>query len=826
MSAAAAPARDPLYDREQQRAFCARLRDFGHEYAALSGALERIGLPRPSAGTGAWRALLVTAARNHQGSDAHTLADAVAPLYRPQAHLWMPLPADDDGYLDSLTADLPATSTLEPENNNMARKPAAAAPAAASLFPAPPPVPGVDFTPEPERPVYTAAAPVEQPAPVTAPRPTFDPPPAPPAGRWLWIGGGWSLVGLASGGTHRITGRANSTPESIVWRFYGTSVIPGGAVLATIEGATVEKVAGELFGALISRGMLPSPRRAVVEAAPVVEPEAVAVAVEPEAVAVAVEPEPVAVVVEPVVEAAPVVAVAAPTGLDADEEDAELYLDQIHIDTGIQTRAATSEATIARYAELMGAGVRFPPVLVFGKGGVYWLADGFHRVEAAKRAGVEMIRATIKPGNHRDALYAALAANREHGLARTNEDVARIMRLVLADREWSAMSDRKIAQHVGVTHPTVSRWRKVIEAEARGETVERITTPPVAVAAPVAVPVEPEIPADPMEISDPILCSRLLADPKTSKADRESLTTLRHVLEIVAGCNSIAAIFKEMKKHYGDRAWAPGVLTAVTARVNEGGESLAADSRTPDELRAQLDTEHAALKLCTTARLDIGQVRAAHAVWAAGTEAASKWGSRFDLTYCVNRFAHTPGVRARVDARIEELRAAEPQQEIPKPKTRHPWDMWCDVKAETDPDRQAEMVRTFPAEHIDYVVGGQLIPSVRDGAYRLRVCPDSADLCPDPGCGWIKPNGFCVNCGRKPATTQQDIMAAIGLTARVIGHPSHRLTVPTVTGPLVIDCELISALRGMQGAAEEGELMSHLVANYADITRLLLRGGE
>ena len=806
MSAAAAPARDPLYDREQQRAFCARLRDFGHEYAALSGALERIGLPRPSAGTGAWRALLVTAARNHQGSDAHTLADAVAPLYRPQAHLWMPLPADDDGYLDSLTADLPATSTLEPENNNMARKPAAAAPAAASLFPAPPPVPGVDFTPEPERPVYTAPAPF---APVTAPRPTFDPPMAPTAGSWLWIGGGWSLVSLPGGGTHRITGRALSTPQGIVWRFYGSSVIVGGAVLATIEGDSADEVAGKLFEAMAARGLLPRP------AAPVV-----AVVVEPEAVAVAVEqPAP---VVEP--EIAPVVAVEAATQLSS------ISLDAIRVDQAIQTRAATSEATIARYAEQMLDGVDFPPVSLFADGECFWLADGFHRVEAARRAGLAGIRATIRPGGRRDALFAALGANASHGLARTHADIERVCRLVLSDPEWAAMSNRKLAQHVGVQHPTISRWRGIVEAEARGEQpVERITTPPapvVAVAAPVAVPVEPEIPADPMEISDPILCSRLLADPKTSKADRESLTTLRHVLEIVAGCNSIAAIFKEMKKHYGDRAWPPGVLTAVTARVNEGGESLAADSRTPDELRAQLDTEQAALKLCTNARLDIGQVRAAHAVWAAGTEAASKWGSRFDLAYCVNRFAHTPGVRARVDARIEELRAAEPQQEIPKPKTRHPWDMWCDVKAETDPDRQAEMVRTFPAEHIDYVVGGQLIPSVRDGAYRLRVCPDSADLCPDPGCGWIKPNGFCVNCGRKPATTQQDIMAAIGLTARVIGHPSHRLTVPTVTGPLVIDCELISALRGMQGAAEEGELMSHLVANYADITRLLLRGGE
>lgn len=102
MSAAASPARDPLYGREAQRAFCARLRDFGYDYGDVAEALERIGLPRPSAGTGAWRALLISAARTRQRDDAHELADQVAALYRPAAHLWLPLAPDADGYLAAL----------------------------------------------------------------------------------------------------------------------------------------------------------------------------------------------------------------------------------------------------------------------------------------------------------------------------------------------------------------------------------------------------------------------------------------------------------------------------------------------------------------------------------------------------------------------------------------------------------------------------------------------------------------------------------------------------------------------------------------------------
>ena len=111
MSAAArdpASPRDPLYGRDQQRAFCARMRDFGYNYAAVAGSLERIGLPRPSAGTGAYRALLVSAARTKPHDDPHELADVVAVLYRPAAHLWLPPGPEADGYLVSLLEAAPA----------------------------------------------------------------------------------------------------------------------------------------------------------------------------------------------------------------------------------------------------------------------------------------------------------------------------------------------------------------------------------------------------------------------------------------------------------------------------------------------------------------------------------------------------------------------------------------------------------------------------------------------------------------------------------------------------------------------------------------------
>ena len=57
------------------------------------------------------------------------------------------------------------------------------------------------------------------------------------------------------------------------------------------------------------------------------------------------------------------------------------------LDLSLQTRAGTDAETINNYAEAMADGAQFPDVTVFTDGKRYWLADGFHRVMAAKQNG-------------------------------------------------------------------------------------------------------------------------------------------------------------------------------------------------------------------------------------------------------------------------------------------------------------------------------------------------------------------------------------------------------------------------------------------------------
>ena len=51
----------------------------------------------------------------------------------------------------------------------------------------------------------------------------------------------------------------------------------------------------------------------------------------------------------------------------------------------------------------MIAGDRFPPVVVFQNNGTFILADGFHRVRAAKLAKLEKTAATVHHGTRLDA---------------------------------------------------------------------------------------------------------------------------------------------------------------------------------------------------------------------------------------------------------------------------------------------------------------------------------------------------------------------------------------------------------------------------------------
>src|SRR5690606_13083218 len=88
-----------------------------------------------------------------------------------------------------------------------------------------------------------------------------------------------------------------------------------------------------------------------------------------------------------------------------------LALGLIKTDGGTQMRADLSQETIDSYAEHVSDGVDFPPVVVFYDGQHHWLADGFHRFQAHKRAGTESILADIRSGLRIDAIRYALKAN-------------------------------------------------------------------------------------------------------------------------------------------------------------------------------------------------------------------------------------------------------------------------------------------------------------------------------------------------------------------------------------------------------------------------------
>lgn len=137
-----------------------------------------------------------------------------------------------------------------------------------------------------------------------------------------------------------------------------------------------------------------------------------------------------------------------------------LPLSKIRDDGGTQTRAELRADAIDDYAEAMRLGAKFPPVDVFlDKAGNYWLSDGFHRYQAACKAELERLAANIHKGELRDAIWFALSANTANGLRRTNPDKRRCVEIALADKQWSKMSDRAIADHVGVSNVMVSGIR-------------------------------------------------------------------------------------------------------------------------------------------------------------------------------------------------------------------------------------------------------------------------------------------------------------------------------------------------------------------------------
>lgn len=162
----------------------------------------------------------------------------------------------------------------------------------------------------------------------------------------------------------------------------------------------------------------------------------------------------------------------------------KIELSKIRIDGGTQQRAEINQSIVAEYADAIISGATFPPVTVFHDGADYWLADGFHRFHAAKRVSAE-IEADVKVGDLRAAKLHSFGANASHGLRRSNADKRKSVEGMLADDEWAAWSNYKIAQTCGVSEPFVAAVRSpevaAKQAEARGNSAAKMaaTTNPI-----------------------------------------------------------------------------------------------------------------------------------------------------------------------------------------------------------------------------------------------------------------------------------------------------------------------------------------------------------
>ena len=151
------------------------------------------------------------------------------------------------------------------------------------------------------------------------------------------------------------------------------------------------------------------------------------------------------------------------------EEFKMINLRNIRIDLDTQSRVEINQKTIKEYVEAMKRGAEFPEIRVYqiDDSEDYVLVDGFHRYYSYMEVRPDtLVPARIKKGTLEEARWAALAMNQRHGLQRTKADKKKSILHVLQSEQGTKMSNRQIADYLGVNESTVRRIRHQMESTA------------------------------------------------------------------------------------------------------------------------------------------------------------------------------------------------------------------------------------------------------------------------------------------------------------------------------------------------------------------------
>ena len=150
----------------------------------------------------------------------------------------------------------------------------------------------------------------------------------------------------------------------------------------------------------------------------------------------------------------------------------DLFVEDIRVNGDTQSRVSMDVQAVQDYAASYETSKALPPIVVFHYGDELWLADGFHRVCAARKALMSKINADVRDGSREDAQWYAIGANQTHGLRRSNADKRRAADMALAiNPEWS---DYRIAEYIGVSQELVRTVRNSL-TDSVSENTKRIT---------------------------------------------------------------------------------------------------------------------------------------------------------------------------------------------------------------------------------------------------------------------------------------------------------------------------------------------------------------
>jgi transposase-like protein len=131
-------------------------------------------------------------------------------------------------------------------------------------------------------------------------------------------------------------------------------------------------------------------------------------------------------------------------------------VDDIRTDGGTQVREGLNEEWVAELSELYAdTGHDIEPIVVMFDGSAFWLVDGFHRLAAAKRAGLTGLAARVREGTLDQATLLACRMNRG-GMRWTSGDKKRAVLLALSTKEGKKWGVRELARHCGISKSHVA----------------------------------------------------------------------------------------------------------------------------------------------------------------------------------------------------------------------------------------------------------------------------------------------------------------------------------------------------------------------------------